>query len=216
MSDTSNMVFCYGSNTLGKNGGGAAKAAQTSHGARYNQGFGPMPDGDAPTCFALPTCSKPTNEPDSAISLDTFRYYIYCFILYAKMHPELTFQVTRIGCGLAGWADTVVAPLFAEAGANCFFDSAWEPLLPGRKYWGTYGGLVPSTPTSINPARAYARAYARAAYDAYYAAHAADGQVNAGIFPIGTPGLCPSVTISAVLALDEDAKYDPDSDPSDD
>ena len=33
------------------------------------------------------------------------------------MHPELEFQVTRVGCGLAGWADAVVTPLFKEAPA---------------------------------------------------------------------------------------------------
>jgi hypothetical protein len=130
------MIFVFGSNELGRHGGGAAKAAM-SHGARYGQGFGPQGDS-----FGIPTCAKPTNEPDSTISPDKLRYYIYTFILYAKMNPQETFQVTRIGCGLAGWADAVVAPLFTEAPANCEFDSAWEPLLPGRKYWGTYGGLV--------------------------------------------------------------------------
>lgn len=132
------MIFVFGSNELGRHGGGAAKAAM-AHGARYGQGFGPQGDS-----FGIPTCAKPTNEPDSTISPDKLRYYIYTFILYAKMNPQETFQVTRVGCGLAGWADAVVAPLFAEAPANCEFDSAWnEPgLLPGRKYWGTYGQPV--------------------------------------------------------------------------
>ena len=37
------------------------------------------------------------------------------FIEYAKEHPELTFLVTRIGCGIAGYKEEEVAPLFAEA-----------------------------------------------------------------------------------------------------
>jgi hypothetical protein len=130
------MIFVFGSNELGRHGGGAAKAAM-SHGARYGQGFGPQGDS-----FGIPTCAKPTNEPDSTISPDKLRYYIYTFILYAKMNPQETFQVTRIGCGLAGWADAVVAPLFAEAPANCLIDEAWKPFLPNHKTWGTYGAIV--------------------------------------------------------------------------
>ena len=34
------------------------------------------------------------------------------FIAYARNHPELTFLVTRIGCGIAGFKDEEVAPLF--------------------------------------------------------------------------------------------------------
>jgi hypothetical protein len=37
------------------------------------------------------------------------------FIIYAKEHPELTFLVTRIGCGIAGFRDEQMAPLFADA-----------------------------------------------------------------------------------------------------
>ena len=57
------------------------------------------------------------------------------------MNPNETFKVTRVGCGLAGWSDEVVAPMFKDAPVNCLFDSAWdEPvLLPGRTYWGTFG-----------------------------------------------------------------------------
>jgi hypothetical protein len=77
------------------------------------------------------------------------------------MHPELTFKVTRIGCGLAGWADAVVAPLFAESPDNCLFDEAWngtDPagnvLLPGRKYWGTYGQIAVLPTTAVPPTSA--------------------------------------------------------------
>jgi hypothetical protein len=53
--------------------------------------------------------------------------------------------------------DAVVAPLFTEAPDNCQFVSAWESLLPGREYWGTYGAFVstslgsaPATPVTID------------------------------------------------------------------
>ena len=41
------------------------------------------------------------------------------FIIYAKAHPELTFEVTRIGCGLAGYTEEEIAPMFIDAPYNC-------------------------------------------------------------------------------------------------
>ncbi|QIW87238.1 hypothetical protein Ab1vBOLIVR2_gp43 [Agrobacterium phage OLIVR2] len=53
------------------------------------------------------------------------------------VHPELKFQVTRIGCGLAGLKDEEVAPMFIGAPDNCWFDTAWEPWVgEDRNYWG--------------------------------------------------------------------------------
>jgi len=96
--------------------------------------------------FAIPTCRHSTGQAGFEISLDALSYYIYCFILYAKIHPELEFQVTQIGCGLAGFKGEEVAPLFKDAPANCQFDEAWKPILgDSRKYWGTYGQLVPTS-----------------------------------------------------------------------
>lgn len=40
---------------------------------------------------------------------------VYEFVEYAKAHPELTFLVTRIGCGIAGFKDEEMAPLFQDA-----------------------------------------------------------------------------------------------------
>lgn len=146
MNDTTQMIFTFGSNELGRHGAGAALAAR-SHGAIYNQGFGPQGNS-----FAIPTCAKPINTPNSTITPDRLRYYIYCFILYAKMvqageiaevPADTKFQVTRIGTGLAAWKDAVVAPLFAAAPDNCYFDEAWRSYLGDSKnYWGTYDPLA--------------------------------------------------------------------------
>ena len=126
-------VFVFGSNELGIHGGGAAKVARVSHGAVLHQGFGPQGN-----TFAIPTCAKPTGTPGFEIAEAKLVYYIDCFILWAKRHPEKTYKVTQIGCGLAGWQSEVVAPMFADAPANCKFDSAWEPFLPGKTFWGTF------------------------------------------------------------------------------
>jgi hypothetical protein len=129
------MIFVFGSNEKGIHGGGAAKVARTNHGAVTGQGFGPMGQS-----FGIPTCSKPTGEPGFEIPAEKLAYYVACFIAYARHYPGETFQVTKVGCGLAGWTNEQVAPLFASAPDNCQFDTEWQPFLgDGRKYWGHVG-----------------------------------------------------------------------------
>jgi hypothetical protein len=129
-------IFVFGSNELGIHGGGAARAARLKHGAILHQGFGLQGDS-----FGIPTCSKPTGEPDHEISLDKVSQYVRLFVEFARENTEWDFEVTQIGCGLAGWTAEQIAPLFADAPSNCEFDTAWEPWLgeecrTGRKYWG--------------------------------------------------------------------------------
>jgi hypothetical protein len=47
--------------------------------------------------------------------VETIRPYVDEFIQFAKDHQDLTFLVTRIGCGIAGFTDAQIAPLFANA-----------------------------------------------------------------------------------------------------
>lgn len=54
------------------------------------------------------------------------------------VHPELTFQVTCIGCGLAGLKHEDIAPMFKDAPGNCVFDTLWKPWLPDAEFWGTF------------------------------------------------------------------------------
>jgi len=135
-------VLVFGSNELGQHGGGAAKFAREKFGAIYGQGFGPQGN-----TFGIPTCSKPTGQPNSGIELSKIAYYVDCFLLWAARTPEKTFKVTQIGCGLAGWTIEEMAPLFMDAPENCTFDTAWKPILGAnhpinlapRKYWGHVG-----------------------------------------------------------------------------
>ena len=96
-----NEVFVFGSNLQGSHGGGAAAAAVRYFGAVWGQGVGMQGQ-----CYAIPTMHG---------GVDAIRPYVDEFIIYAKEHPELTFLVTRIGCGIAGFRDADMAPLFAEA-----------------------------------------------------------------------------------------------------
>lgn len=46
---------------------------------------------------------------------ETIRPYVKDFVAYAKVHPENKLRVTRIGCGIAGFKDREIAPLFTDA-----------------------------------------------------------------------------------------------------
>lgn len=127
-----NKVFVFGSNEAGIHGAGAAKVAYEKHGARWGKSYGHYGDS-----FAIPT----KNEIIETIEdFNQIQMYIWGFIAYARGHRKLTFQVTRIGCGLAGLKDADIAHMFSGAPSNCQFDEAWHPYLGDKfQYWGTYG-----------------------------------------------------------------------------
>ena len=96
-----NEVFVFGSNLGGFHGGGAALVAMKKFGAVWGQGVGLQGQS-----YAIPTMQG---------GVETIQPYVDEFIRFAKEHQELTFYVTRIGCGIAGFRDSEIAPLFAEA-----------------------------------------------------------------------------------------------------
>ena len=109
-------IFVFGSNLAGRHGKGAALFARINHGAIYGQGIGWQ--GQA---YGIPTKDGYLR----ILPIDTIKGHVDKFIEFAKEHPELTFEVTRIGCGLAGYTDTDIAPLFADAPANCNLPLNW-------------------------------------------------------------------------------------------
>ncbi|MDI9605426.1 MAG: hypothetical protein QM305_08945 [Bacteroidota bacterium] len=96
-----NEVFVFGSNLDGAHGGGAAKIARERFGAIWGQGVGLQGQS-----YGIPTMHGGVEE---------IKPYVDEFIEFARSHPELTFLVTRVGCGIAGFHDSEMAPLFAEA-----------------------------------------------------------------------------------------------------
>lgn len=96
-----NEIFVFGSNLAGHHGGGAARLAYNRFGAVWGQGVGLQ--GQA---YAIPTMQG---------GVETIKPYVDEFILFAEQHPEYKFLVTRIGCGIAGFRDEEIAPLFAAA-----------------------------------------------------------------------------------------------------
>lgn len=96
-----NEIFVFGSNLGGYHGGGAARIAMDRFGAVWGQGAGLQGQ-----CYAIPTMQG---------GVETIKPYVDEFIAFAEQHPEYKFLVTRIGCGIAGFADEEIAPLFQEA-----------------------------------------------------------------------------------------------------
>ena len=96
-----NEIFVFGSNLKGMHGGGAAYIAVSKFGAIMGQGVGLQGQ-----CYAIPTMQG---------GVETIRPYVDEFIEFAKQHPQLTFLVTRIGCGIAGFTDEQISPLFKQA-----------------------------------------------------------------------------------------------------
>ena len=96
-----NEIFVFGSNLRGIHAGGAAYIAYRKFGAIMGQGVGPQGQS-----YAIPTMQG---------GVDTIRPYVDVFVLFAKEHPKMMFLVTRIGCGIAGFTDEEIAPLFEQA-----------------------------------------------------------------------------------------------------
>ncbi|AXC11847.1 Phage protein [Acidisarcina polymorpha] len=121
--DSAKDIFVFGTNDEGRHYAGAAKYAQEHCGAEPGIGVGPT--GRA---YAIPTMNGWNRLKDE----------VQHFIEYADQHPEQSFFVTRVGCGLAGYQDNGVAPLFLHAPANCLLPLGWRDLAMLRE------GLPPS------------------------------------------------------------------------
>ncbi len=96
-----NEIFVFGSNLSGHHDGGAARIAESKFGAIYGQGVGLQGQS-----YAIPTMQG---------GVETIVPYVNTFIDFAKNNPLYYFYVTRIGCGIAGFTDHEIAPLFREA-----------------------------------------------------------------------------------------------------
>ena len=95
------QVFVFGSNEYGYHDGGASRLALERFGAVYGQSKGLQG-----RSYAIPTMNQ---------SLVEIAQYAEEFILFADSHPEMTFLVTAVGCGVAGYRTEEIAPLFAKA-----------------------------------------------------------------------------------------------------
>ena len=108
-----NEIYVFGSDLKGLHGGGTAYMAYRKFGAVLGQGVGLQGQS-----YAIPTMQG---------GVETIRPYVDDFIRFAKEHPEWRFLVTRIGCGIAGFTDREISPLFRKAHgiANIVLPRGW-------------------------------------------------------------------------------------------
>jgi hypothetical protein len=117
-------IFVFGSNLGGFHGSGSAAAANAEHGAPYGLGVGPWGNS-----YAIPT--KDSNI--EVLPRKVVQLYCEQFVLYALEHPELTFNIVDIGCGLAGFRPEQIAPYFMDAPPNCNFLGKFKEVIEKRK-----------------------------------------------------------------------------------
>lgn len=117
-----NEIFVFGSNEAGIHGAGAARLAKEKFGAVDGEGLGLFGQS-----FAIPTKDKNIQT----LSLRKIEKHVNHFIAVAHANPHLTFLVTEIGCGLAGYDVKNIAPIFAD----CIgYDNIYLPL----SFWQYY------------------------------------------------------------------------------
>lgn len=110
-------IFVFGSNLAGRHGKGAALHAAKQHGAVYGVG-----EGLTGRSYAIPTKDhnlKPRKLEDIQKSVEKF-------ISFARHHSYLIFNVTKVGCGLAGFTEEQIAPMFKNSPPNCHLPDGWR------------------------------------------------------------------------------------------
>ena len=101
-------------------GAGAALFARKHHGAILGIGVGLQGNS-----YGIPT----KDEHIRTLPLERIKPYVDEFLQFAGEHPEMVFSVTRIGCGLAGYKDHDIAPMFLNAPVNCKLPNEWLNII---------------------------------------------------------------------------------------
>lgn len=114
------MIFVFGSNLAGRHGAGAALYALKSCGAVYGQGCGRQGNS-----YAIPT----KDATLKTLTLAEIKVHVASFLRYAENHPDEMFELTPIGCGLAGHKPENIAPMFADAPCNVVLPTVFKQVL---------------------------------------------------------------------------------------
>jgi hypothetical protein len=101
-----NEIFVFGSNENGAHAGGAARIAYDKFGAQWGTAVG-----RSGQTYAIPTLDRDMER----VEPEMLYIHLEDFLAYVRQHPELTFYLTKIGCGIAGWQPDEVKKIFWEA-----------------------------------------------------------------------------------------------------
>jgi hypothetical protein len=106
-------IIVVGTNQFGFHGAGAARYAHDHFGLRWGHG-----EGLSGQTYALPTMEGIASFAQAAMR----------FQLFAELAPDMTFLLTKVGCGIAGYDESLVMELFADAPANVIRPEGWPAL----------------------------------------------------------------------------------------
>lgn len=110
-------IFVFGSNLAGRHGAGAARFALEHKGAIYGQG-----EGFQGQSYGIAT----KDDWLRTRGLVEIERSVIEFLEFARTRPDLTFDITPIGCGLAGYRRAQIRPMFEGMPVNCRFNKTWE------------------------------------------------------------------------------------------
>ncbi|RVO55123.1 hypothetical protein CN090_04170 [Sinorhizobium meliloti] len=113
-------VFVFGSNLAGRHGKGAALFARQHRGAVYGRGQGRQGNS-----YAIPT----KDENLMTLPLSAIEYQVEVFLTHADNHRDEQFQLTPIGCGLAGYRPEQIAPMFYCAPDNVILPDEFKAII---------------------------------------------------------------------------------------
>lgn len=116
-------IFVFGSNLAGRHGKGAALFAKQNHGAIVGQGRGLQG-----TSYAIPTKGYDLKT----LPLNEIRFFVKTFLLFAEENSDMIFNVTPIGCGLAGYRYSDIAPMFKNCPANVRLPIEFQQVIGGQ------------------------------------------------------------------------------------
>jgi hypothetical protein len=119
------QIFVFGSNRQGRHGKGAALEARLKHGAVYGQA-----EGLQGNSYAIVTKDLRAWYNDGrAVTLEEINESVGRFLDFACLHPDWQFNVSPIGCGLAGFTPEQIGPLFIGAPSNVKLPKTFLPYL---------------------------------------------------------------------------------------
>lgn len=116
-------IFVFGSNVLGRHGKGAALTAKQKYGAIYGQS-----EGLQGNSYAIVT--KGDDKWYLNIRpLPLIKESVDRFLNFALTHKEYQFKVCEIGCGLAGYQPSDIAPMFLTHPGNVMLPDSFMEVL---------------------------------------------------------------------------------------
>lgn len=105
-----NEIFVFGSNLSGLHGAGAAKLARTNFGAIMGIG-----EGLTGQSYALPTKGYVTHGQLYTLEISQIEIHVNRLYNHVQSHSGvLVYYITEVGCGLAGYKPSGIAPLFRD------------------------------------------------------------------------------------------------------